>query len=144
MGVGDALDLGPRQLVFHQRHHGVQRLRVIGEPTPGHCRASHRPSRAGIHRHTDRDETALAEDEPVGKRRLADIAHRKAVDVDVPDLDPARPARLAVNQVHHDAVLRDHHVLRRDTGPHGQFTVRPQVLPLAVHRHDVAGPDRVV
>ena len=79
------------------------------------------------------------------QRVLADVADRIAVDVDQADLDAPGDRGLAVDQVDDHAVLGEHHP--RPPAPRSRTAsarVGPQVPPLAVHRHDVVRPHRVV
>ena len=119
-------------------------VRVVGEAATGHLGGADRLAGGRVDGDGDRDEATLAEHQAVRQGRVADVADREAVDVDVPDRNTADDLGETVDQVDHHAVLGEHHALLGNTGRHGQCGVGAQVPPFAVHRHGVGGAHRVV
>jgi len=75
----------------------------------------------------DRDEALVAEDAPVAQRLLADVTDLEAIDIDIAAVDRAGDRGQAVDQVHHHAVLGEHHPLGGQPGRLGQPAMRAQV-----------------
>ena len=98
----------------------------------------------GVDHHDDRDEPLLAEDAAVLQVGVGDLAHARAVDVDVAARHGAHHLGEAVLEVDDDAVLGVHDPLARDAGEHRDVAVGHEVPGLTVHGHGVAWPDDVV
>jgi hypothetical protein len=108
------------------------------KPAGGEVHRPHDGARRGLDDDGQRDEALVAEDPPLLQRLLPHVADVEAVDVDVADRHRPDDRRLAVDQVDDDAVLGEQDPVGGHAGLLGQRRVRPQVTPLAVHRHEVS------
>src|SRR5215469_4183489 len=119
MHLGDALAGRLLQRRLNEwPHFGESRI-VDARPARVNLRARDQLAARGDDDNDHRDEALLAEDEAILKRRLGDLAHREAVDVDVAARHHAGDGDLTADQVHHDAVLSDHDVPPRHAGQRG-------------------------
>src|SRR5699024_8621042 len=98
----------------------------------------------GVHHREDGDEPLLAEDAAVLQLGLGDAPDGGAVHVDVPARHRPGDPGLALDEVHHHAVLAHYPPFRGKTGLDGERTVGHQVTDLPVRGHRVAGADDVV
>src|SRR5699024_479036 len=92
----------------------------------------------------DGDEPLLAENAAVLQLGLGDAPDGGAVHVDVPARHRPGDPGLALDEIHHHAVLGQYHPFRAKTGLDGKRAVGHQVTDLPVHGHHVARADDVV
>ena len=131
--------------VFHQlvdfRHHGHG---IFREALGYDSRMLQQSTRPIVNHRGDGNQTPLTHRGAIIKHFLINIAHGDAINVKVTHGNLAHYPRLAIDQINYHAVLGQYDFFPLYPGSNRKFFIGTQVPPLAVHRHSILRPRRII